>query len=255
MTLIDLDLYFKDLLSIESFNKDPSKNGIQVQNQKPETKEIKKVAFAVDACLETIDEAISSNAQVLVVHHGIFWGHEKTITGNYYTRVRRLLENDIALYACHIPLDANEEIGNNYGLARKLGLQNLQPFGTWNGMPIGVQGSFENELSLGEVENLLLEPAQNISTVFPFGKKTIQKVAIVSGGADDFICEASDKGLDLFITGEVTHESYHVAKESYINVIAGGHYNTETVGVNLLSQKLNNEKNIETVFIDVPTGL
>ncbi len=255
MTLVELDLYFKEILNIEIYNKDPSKNGIQVQNINPKEQKITKVAFAVDACIETIDKVIESRAQALVVHHGLFWGHEQTLTGNHYKRIKRLLDSDIALYACHIPLDANEEVGNNYGLAQKLGLKNLKPFGTWNGMTIGAQGVFEKPQHLSTVETLLLAPKQTLSTVLPFGKEEIETVAIVSGGAEDLLSEAVIAKIDLYITGELSHESYHTAKESKINVIAGGHYNTETIGVNLLAKKLQKEKRVETLFIDVPTGL
>ncbi len=252
MTLFEMDDYFRSFLNFDNYSKDPSKNGIQVQNSKPKTQKITKVAFAVDACLETIEKTIENQANVLVVHHGIFWGHEQTIEGSHYKRLKRLLENDIALYACHIPLDANEEVGNNYGLAKKLALQELTPFGSWNNMTIGVQGYLEKPATLEEVERLM---GCSFVNVLPFGQKEVQSIAIVSGGAEDLLEEAIEKGLDLYITGEISHESYHNAKEAAINVIAGGHYNTETIGVSLLAQKLQKEKKIETVFIDVPTEL
>ncbi len=255
MTLVELDKYFRSFLDFDFYSKDPSKNGIQVQNVMPTTTEIKKVAFAVDACNETIEKAIEENANVLVVHHGIFWGHEQTIVANHYKRIKGLIDNDIALYACHIPLDANEEVGNNYGLARKMGLTDLKPFGAWNGMQIGVQGISESPLSVEKAAELLLGEEKTPLSIFPFGKKEIKTIAIVSGGAEDLLSEAIENNIDLYITGELSHESYHPAKESNINVIAGGHYNTEVMGVSLLAKKLHEEKKIETIFLDVPTQL
>ncbi len=255
MTLTDLDEYFRSFLNFELYAKDPSKNGIQVQNAKPQTDTIHTVAFAVDACIETIEKAVESKAQVLVVHHGLFWGHEQTIISGHYNRLKTLIENNIALYACHIPLDANSEVGNNYGLARQIGLQNLEPFGMWNNMTIGVQGSYNTPMSMDSIAKMLLPPDESPIIVFPFGKKEIKTVAVVSGGAEDLLTEAIENSLDLYITGELSHESYHLAKEACINVMAGGHYNTEIVGVSLLAKKLQSEKNINTVFLNIPTGL
>ena len=128
MTLRELNQYFNDILKPQDFLPDPSKNGIQVENSDLD-KEIHKVAFAVDAALETILRAKETGADVLVVHHGIFWNDAFTLTGSAYKKIKALMENDIALYAAHIPLDANKEVGNNYGLANRLGLQNQEEFG------------------------------------------------------------------------------------------------------------------------------
>lgn len=255
MTLHDLDLYFRDFLCIQDFDKDPSKNGVQVENSNKFGKEIKKIAFAVDACQETIAKAAACNADVLFVHHGLFWGHEQTITGNHYARIKTLLENDIALYACHIPLDANDDVGNNYGLAKKIDVKNLGAFGLWHSMSIGVQGEFETEVSLEEICNRLKEHSVKPIKMLSFGKKDIKTIAIVSGGAEDLLTEAIEKNIDVYITGELSHETYHTAKEHSINVIAGGHYDTEIIGVSLVAEKVKKEKGLETVFLDVPTGL
>ncbi len=255
MTLHSLDDYFRSFLNIDDYSQDPSKNGIQVQNAQPATDKITTVAFAVDACVESIEQAVRCNAQVLVVHHGLFWGHEQTIVASHYERIKRLIEANIALYACHVPLDANEEVGNNYGLARQIGLDNLEPFGTWASMSIGVKGLFSEPKTMESIAKDLFSSGERPTVVLPFGKKDITKVAIVSGGAGDLLSEAIDSEMDLYITGEISHESYHCAKEAQINVIAGGHYNTETIGVSLLAKKLQKEKGIDTVLLDIPTGL
>ncbi len=255
MTLHELDEYFQSFLNFELYCKDPSKNGIQVQNAKPQTEAITKIAFAVDACTESIKKAIEQKAQVLVVHHGLFWGHEQTIVNTHYNRLKLLIENNIALYACHIPLDANNEVGNNYGLAKKLNLKNVVNFGKWNGMSIGAKGVFENPMTMEQIESLLMPPGTKALSLLQFGKKDIQTVSIVSGGAEDLLVEAIEGDMDLYITGEISHESYHTALENKINTIAAGHYNTETIGVTLLAEKLKTEKKLETFFIDIPTNL
>lgn len=254
MTLRELNQFFNEILRPQDFSDDPSMNGIQVQNSDMD-KPIKKVAFAVDACLETILRAKEAKADVLVVHHGIFWGSSYTLVGSAYEKIKSLMDADMALYAAHLPLDANKEVGNNYGLAKRLGLQNLEGFGFWRGMEIGVKGKFESPRSIDQVISKLFVDNQKPFVVLPFGKKEISTVGIISGGANHDVSQAIDEGLDLYITGEIGHDNYHQCLENKINYIAGGHYQTETVGVNLLRKKLEQEKNIETVFIDVPTGL
>ena len=248
----ELDKYFRSFLNIEMFQSDVSKNGIQVENS---GLEIKKVAFAVDACEETISRAAEWGAQMLFVHHGLFWGHEQTITGIHYRRIASLIKNDIALYACHIPLDANKLCGNNYGLAARLKLSDLEPFGEWRGMMAGVIGNAEKPLSLEQLIFKAFPDGEKPNTVLSFGKEKVARIAIVSGCGADNLDEAVKAGADVLLTGEISHEDYHAALENHFNLIAAGHYQTETVGVKLVAEKLAKEYDIETVFIDVPTGL
>ncbi|MBO7175230.1 MAG: Nif3-like dinuclear metal center hexameric protein, partial [Spirochaetaceae bacterium] len=192
---------------------------------------------------------------LLFVHHGFFWGQCQTITGAHGKRIRTLFDHDMALYACHIPLDAHALVGNNYGLAQRLELQSLEPFGNWHGMTIGVGGTLEKPLPVAEVVKKLFPAGEQPLHVLPFGPDVINRIAIVSGGAARELSQAIEQGYDAFITGEIGHEQYHQALEAGITVIAGGHYQTETVGVSLVMEKLAKEKGIETVFIQVPTGL
>ena len=255
MTLFELDAYFKGFLNIEEYAGDPSRNGIQIQNNAPDTKQIKKVAFAVDACEATALEAVKQSADVLFVHHGLFWGGCDVITGSVYARYSAFLKNDLALYACHIPLDANNPYGNNYGLAARLGLKNQKPFGEWRSMTIGVQGELNEVLSIEQLAEKVLQKGEKPLAVLPFGKKEIKTVGVISGGAADDVDQAVFCRLDAYVTGEVNHEIYHYVRENKMNMIAAGHYQTETVGVNLVREKLEKETGMETVFIDVPTGL
>ena len=258
VTLNEFDAFLNAFLKKEDYKADPSLNGIQIQNSAPQSKPIKKVAFAVDACEQTARLAAAQGADVLVVHHGLFWGSCQTITGSFYKRIASFVKNDLALVAYHIPLDANNPYGNNYGLAAGLGLKNLQPFGFWHGMCIGVKGEFNASVSPQALQSALEKITglkDTKSRLFAFGKEQIKTVGIISGGAGDDVDQAVGEGLDCYITGEFEHETYHFAEENAINVIAGGHYATETIGVSLLKKKVEDELKLETVFIDLPTSL
>lgn len=255
MTLNQLDEYLNSLLQKEAFSTDPSKNGIQIQNSEPDKKEIKKIAYAVDACEETALKAVEAGADVLVVHHGILWGQCSRITDSFYKRISTFIKNDLALIAYHLPLDANNLVGNNYGMAFRLGMKNLEPFGKWHGMTLGVKGELPVELTIEELGNKVLREGKNPDIVLKFGKEKIKTVGIISGGAGDDVNQAIEEGLDAFITGNFPHEQYHYAKEMGINVIGGGHYETEVFGVNLLEKKIKEEKGVPGIFIDIPTLL
>ena len=255
MTLIEFDNYINAFLRKEDFASDISLNGIQIQNRDPNGKQIKKVAFAVDACEATAKAAAEQGADVLFVHHGLFWGHCQTITGSFYKRVSTFIKNDLALCTYHIPLDANNPYGNNFGLAAKLGLINCGQFGSWRGMILGVKGELPAECSVEELAAKLMRPGKEPRAVLSFGKAKIKTVGIISGGASEDVEDAVAHGLDCYITGEFAHEDFHFAQEMGINVIAGGHYETETMGVSLVMQKVQSELGLECVFLDEPTGL
>ena len=255
MTLVEINNWFNSFLKKEDFPSDISLNGIQIQNSEPESKQIKKIAFAVDACEETAKKAAEAGADLLFVHHGLFWGGCQTITGSFYKRISTFIKNDLALCAYHIPLDANNPYGNNWGLAARLGLRNCESFGTWRGMVLGVKGELSEELTINELAERVLRKGVTPRSVLSLGKEKIKTVGIISGGASDDVADAIEQGLDCYITGEFAHEDYHLAREMGINVIGGGHYETETVGVNLVMEKVEKELGIECIFVDVPTNL
>ena len=255
MTLVEINNWFNTFLKKEDFPSDISLNGIQIQNSEPESKQIKKIAFAVDACEETAKKAAEAGADLLFVHHGLFWGGCQTITGSFYKRISTFIKNDLALCAYHIPLDANNPYGNNWGLAARLGLRNCESFGTWRGMVLGVKGELSEELTINELAERVLRKGVTPRSVLSLGKEKIKTVGIISGGASDDVADAIEQGLDCYITGEFAHEDYHLAREMGINVIGGGHYETETVGVSLVMEKVEKELGIECIFVDVPTNL
>ena len=253
MTLVELDRWFRALLDMEKAEAaDSSRNGIQVSRRNAD---VKKTAFAVDACLETIRRAAEWGADVLMVHHGIIWNLPARLTGAFYERVRLLMEKDIALYAAHIPLDMNPEVGNNIAIARHLGLSGITPFGVYKGLTVGFKGTLPDPLDLDGLIRKLTGKDSTSVRFLPFGPDSIRTVGIVSGGGSEDVSQAIQEGLDAFITGEPSHRIYHDCLESKIHAIFAGHYATETFGVRLLAERLARETGIDTRYIDVPTGL
>lgn len=253
MTTKELSCWFDTVLETSRYSEvDVSKNGLQVDN---DGAEISKVAFAVDACLETIMRAKAAGAGMLVVHHGLFWKNPERVIGSHYQRLHAFITANIALYASHLPLDAHSELGNNAGLADRISLIKRKPFGIVNGCVIGVSGVFEKPISLDTLCGRLFPSDAQPPHLLPFGPQKIRNAAVVSGGAAAEMHQAIAAGFDCFITGEIGHEEYHHALENKITVVAGGHYRTETLGVQQLAARLSRETGLDTVFIDVPTNL
>ena len=249
MNQFDLNEYFENLLFIKKWLRDVSQNGIQVENS---GREITKIAFATDACEKTISQALSIGADMLFVHHGLFWASPQTVTGIFYNRIRLLMDGDMALFACHLPLDAHPTLGNNGVLSLKLNLQNRQPFCEYAGDYIGFQGDLvDGETAEGLCKKLELEPLG----ILPFGKKIPQKACIVSGGATRELEEAIAVGADIYITGALDHQMYHSAAENGITVLSLGHYASETWGVRAVMEQVRKDLNLDVEFIHVPTGL
>jgi len=253
MTTSELDTFFKSFLEIETFApNDKSQNGIQVDN---DGSAVRKIAFGVDASLETFEQAASKNAQMLFVHHGLFWGEPSRITGNLRKRIKFLLDHNICLYAVHLPLDQHPEFGNNAVLAKLLGLENIEPFGSYGGRKIGYKGIFPKPVTIDEAVKKINFMGRPVTGIFPFGKKDISSAAIMSGGSAVSARDAINDGVDLFVTGESSHSVYHDCLESRLNMIAGGHYSTEVWGLQAVMRHCSTELGIDTEFVDVPTGL
>jgi len=252
MKLTELDAWLSEYLALSGVGEaDVALNGIQVARR---GEEVAKVAFAVDACMESVRRAADWGADMLFVHHGLFWGKPERLAGGLYERIRALLEADICLWAAHLPLDMHPESGNNAGLARLLGLLDTAPFGKYHGLAIGIRGTLPRPMDIAEVASLLAEGRPDQLRMLPFGPRQVRTVGIVSGGAPDLAREAIRERLDLFVTGDASHEIYHDCLEGGIHVIFGGHYRTETVGVRLLADRLG-VMGLSTRFLDVPTGL
>lgn len=238
-------------LDLPAFADDPSLNGLQVEG----SDEVQKVAVAVDASLMAIEQAADAGADMLITHHGLFWGAPLAIRGPHKRRVEALLDADISLYAAHLPLDAHQEVGNNWGLARLLGLDALAPFGDWRGRSIGVQGAYPTPVSLRDLADQLERTLGESVLVHAGGPMEVTRLGIVSGSASGMIGDAAAAGLDSFLSGEPKHDNFHAPYEHGINALYAGHYMTETVGVKLLADRLRAEHDLVTEFLLLPTGL
>ena len=236
---------------------DSAPNGLQVGAADAA---VARVAFAVDCGMEVLRRAAEQDAQLLFVHHGLFWGRQVTVTGGLFERLRVLMQRDLALYAVHLPLDAHPRLGNNAGMAAALGLTDCRPFGNYHGVDIGVAGRVpEARYPDGAtLDELLADPfggRERCSAVLPFGAERIRTVGLVSGGGTRIVSQAIAAGLDLYITGDASHEVYHEALEAGINVVFAGHYATETWGVRNMMAHTDAHTELATTFIDLPTGL
>jgi dinuclear metal center YbgI/SA1388 family protein len=253
MDLKDFDAWCRSFLEIEALSRvDASLNGIQVGRKDGP---IELVAFAVDACAETIRRANMAGAQLLFVHHGLFWGSPTRIQGPLLERVRLLVDSDMALYACHLPLDKQPELGNNAVLARALGLTELSAFGDYHGVQVGIRGRLEPAISLDEAVRRILPDGSRPRALMPGARAELSTAAIVSGGGAMESQQALDLGLDLYVTGEPSHSVYHAVLEGGMAFLAAGHYATEIWGVKAVAERLARETGLKTLFLDLPTGL
>ena len=216
---------------------------------------VTRLAFAVDACQETITGAIASGAQMLVVHHGLFWGKPLLIVGPHHRRVKALLDGGCSLYAAHLPLDRHPEVGNNAELARLLGLTVVGGLGEAFGQPVGVIATAPAGLTRDRLAAQLGAILGRAPWVTPGGPVEVRRVGIISGAAAREIADAAAAGCDTYVTGETNHSSYHDAAEYGVNVFYAGHYATETVGLKALASHLAVRFGLPGAFIDRPTGL
>lgn len=251
MKRAELVAWLDDYLDIGTYAADPSLNGLQVQG----ADEVTKVAVAVDSSLNTFQQAAAAGADMLIVHHGLFWGQPLAITGMHHERVKYLLDHDLSLYAAHLPLDAHREVGNNWGLAPILGLTQLESFGAFKGLPMGVKGVFAEPVPIRQLASEIEKQLGEQVMVHAGGPSLVKSLGIVSGAAAWDIVAAAEQGLDAFLTGEPKHEVFHHPYELGINALYAGHYMTETVGVTLLAKRIEEKFGLSTEFILLPTGL
>jgi dinuclear metal center YbgI/SA1388 family protein len=241
-----------ELLEIGSFD-DYGPNGLQV----PGGREVRKVATGVSANLELLDAAVASGSQLVLTHHGLFWGDEVTpLSVPMAARLRTLLCSDVSLAAYHLPLDAHREIGNNAMLRDALGLAaDDRPFGQARGSPVGVIGRAGEPIGLAELRRRLADAVGREPLVFDAGPEGISTVGIVTGGGSFAIHEAGRLGLDALVTGEPSEPVMGEASEYGVHFLAGGHYATETFGIRRLGELIADRFSVEQEFIDVPNPI
>jgi len=244
--------YCDDLLDCASFD-DYGPNGLQV----PGRAEVSRIATGVSANLETLGRAVGLDAELVMTHHGLFWGDGlSALSVPMAARLRALLCSDVSLAAYHLPLDAHPEIGNNALLRDALGLEaDERPFGEARGSAVGVVGRSSDPIGLEELTQRLTEALGREPLVFDSGPDRISTVGIVTGGGSFAIHEAGALGVDALITGEPTEPVMGEAREYGVHYLAGGHYATETFGIRKLGELVAERFAVGHEFIDVPNPI
>ncbi len=243
-----LEVFINDLLDVSSIS-DYAPSGLQIEG-KPQ---IKKIIAGVTASKNLIDKAIESSADAILVHHGYFWkGEDQRIIGIKKKRIEALIKNDINLYSYHLPLDLHMKYGNNIQLAEVLGWQWYDCFPDEKGLPIGFLGKLESSEEFNLFcENIALKLDRK-PLVVKAHDKPVQSIAWCTGGAQDLIERAAAVGADVYITGEVSERTVHLARELGINFVSAGHHATERYGVQALGKFLADHFSIEYEYIEVP---
>ncbi len=224
-------------------------NGLQLEGRPG----VSRVSAAVDASQQTIEAAVDSRADLLLVHHGLFWDGGAPMTGRLYRKVKKAIDAGLAIYSAHLPLDSHPEVGNCAVLARALSIEVKGRFGYFQEVPIGVRGRLDEQRDtfLERLSSIVEGPVHLI----PGGPERMSNVGVLTGGAGSKIRDAVAAGLDTFITGEGSHHTHFDAMELGINVFYAGHYATETWGVRALAMHLERRFGLPWEFLDFPTGL
>ena len=244
-----------ELRTAEIPNAEPALNGLQLAN----AGDVSRIAAAVDFSAESLAATARNGANLMLVHHGMFWRGRQRLVGPAYERIKAAIRADVAVYSSHIPLDLHPTLGNNALFARELSLDADGTFGRYRGVEIGVAGGCDlptTEL----VERVRAFSGEfrttTVATPMETSRRTRRWAIITGAGADaDTLDEARERGVDTLIVGEGPHHSAVQAIEAGIVVIYGGHYATETLGVRALAQHVSDRFALSHVFVDVPTGL
>jgi len=243
-----IESYLDDELKINQIS-DACSNGLEVGGKEI----VKKIIFMVDASEEGFKLAVDKQADMIIVHHGLFFGNIKKINGNLYKRIKVLIDNEISLYAAHLPLDIHCQFGNNVQIAGILGLHNIRQISVGGYTDLLVIGELDHETDIEIFLNLIKEKINPDSRILSFGNNTVKKIGIISGSGSEAIEVSAQLGADLFLTGEPKLAAYHNAKESEINIVFAGHYYTEVFGLRSLMNHIVNKFQVTAEFIDIPT--
>ncbi len=240
--------YCDTLLSVSDYQ-DYAPNGLQVEGRT----EVRRIVSGVTACQALIDAAIEREADLLLVHHGYFWkGESPAIVGMKQRRIKALLDNDISLLAYHLPLDGHAGLGNNAQLGQLFGISVEGRFGHGPDGGIAMHGTLGQEVSPQTLAALVGERLGRDPLLIEGGEQPIRRVGWCSGGAEGYIEQAAELGLDAYISGEISEPTVHIARELGIHYIAAGHHATERYGAQALGRHLADHFTVENHFIDIP---
>ncbi len=243
-----LEAFLSELLAPEQFQ-DYCPNGLQIEGQR----QINKIAFAVSATKDSIQQTVNLQADTLIVHHGLFWNFHgsRTLTGSFAQRVFPLVNKQINLLAYHLPLDAHPNIGNAAVLGQHINCQQQQPFGNYKGCPTGIKGILPTPVSAHQLRSQLKQILNHeVILASANENQLIESIGIITGGANSDWVLAHEAGLDGYITGEISEHDWHESQESGIHMFAGGHNATERFGIQQLMHTIKTEFNIDCCFID-----
>ena len=244
MELKQLANYTRQILQVERF-KDYCPNGLQVEGRS----QVNKIVTGVSASMDFLNAAKSAGADAVMVHHGYFWKNEDAcLVGVKRNRIKFLLDNEISLLAYHLPLDAHLELGNNAQLGKMLGI-NIQGYFGQQGMI--AQGSLAASQTLGNFSEYVGNQLDRSPLVIGDLNHSIKNIAWCTGGAQSYITDAIEMGVDVFISGEISEQTVHLARESGVAYIAAGHHATERYGIKALGEHLVNEFGLSHAFIDI----
>lgn len=243
----DLTQYIADLLAVDRF-KDYGPNGLQVEGRK----EINRIVSGVTASLALIEAAIEAQADAILVHHGYFWkGEDPCLVGMKAARIRRLMQAEINLLAYHLPLDAHAELGNNVQLARCLGFNIEGRFIGDADTGIGMHGRLPNTMSGVDLATHVGRVLDRLPLHIEGSDRPIKRIAWCTGGAQGYIEQAAALGVDAYLTGEVSEQTVHAAREYGIHFFAAGHHATERYGVQALGSHLANNFELECQYVEI----
>ncbi len=237
--------YMNDVLNIAEFHNDDSINGLQVEGKD----EIERIVLGVSVSERLFKAAVEREADLILVHHGLFWRNAPTpylLTGLFHRRVSLLIKHDINLAAYHLPLDAHPELGNNAQLLKRLSIEPIKP------IEVGYLGRLRNPLSLERWVKIINKELQTTAQVFAFGPAEVHRVLVISGSSSRFYQLALDNDVDTFLGGDMRENVVREIEEVGLNFIHAGHYNTEKFGIQALGEKIKHEFDVECDFIDIP---
>jgi dinuclear metal center YbgI/SA1388 family protein len=245
--LSELVNYCEEVLNVSNF-RDYCPNGLQVEGNG----EVKKIISGVTASQALLDAAVEEQADLVLVHHGYFWkGEREPVVGIKQKRLKTLLLNNISLLAYHLPLDAHIEMGNNAQLAKLMGWPISAGLDGELGKSVGCLGVLPTESSAEEIRDQLTQRLARPAQLIVAGSRPVKTIAWCTGAAQGYIEKAYEAGADLYVSGEISEQTVHFAKEAGIHYIAAGHHATERYGVQALGKHLHSKFGVEHKYIEI----